>query len=84
MLLFGIKRNTLPVMILGMGNIWDFERMVYYTNTKSRTNVIKLIVLHVVLGRVFENDGKNHVLSFRFRFFKTQNETTSFRLVVLG
>ena len=35
-----------------------------------------------MLGSVFENDGKNDVLSGFFRLFKTENETTSFRLVV--
>ena len=35
-----------------------------------------------VMGIVFENDEKNDVLSFPFRFFKTKNETTSFSLVI--
>ena len=50
-------------------------RIHYYRNQR--------VIVHIVLGSVFENDGKNDVLSFRFRFFKTENETTSFRLVVL-
>ena len=37
----------------------------------------------VVLGSVYEKDGKNDVLWFRFRFFNTEVEMTSFRLVVL-
>ena len=36
----------------------------------------------VVLGSVFENNGKNDVLSFRF-FFSKRKTKKSFRLVVL-
>ena len=44
---------------------------------------IFLCVDQVNLGSDFENDGKTDVLSFRFCSFKTEDETTSFRLVVL-
>ena len=52
--------------------------------TREYYTVQELILyMYLVMGTVFENVGKNAVLLFHFRFFKTKNKPTSFRLVVL-